>query len=123
MEEMVKEAQEEETKNQQIKSENNRGTKMKPKNTASENNTVTNGNSDRVIADKAMSDKVVPESDADQLSMRSTTNSRTSSLKSVQAKVASIRKKGDKAMIYNKFDDQPHLERSASQRFFWPKRY
>lgn len=123
MEEMVKEAQEEETKNQQIKSENNRGTKMKPKNTASENNSVTNGNSDRVIADKAMSDKVVPDSDADQLSMRSTTNSRTSSLKSVQAKVASIRKKGDKAMIYNKFDDQPRLERSASQRFFWPKRY
>lgn len=72
---------------------------------------------------KVTAEEAEEEKEIDEISTRSTAKSGTLSLKSIHAKVGSFRKKGDKAMVFNKYNEQVYFEQSPPERFFWPKHF
>lgn len=90
---------------------------------SSEKDISTNGKSVDQKTGKVTAEEVEEEKEIDEISTRSTAKSGTLSLKSIHAKVGSFRKKGDKAMVFNKYNEQVYFEQSPPERFFWPKHF
>eukprot|EP00105_Crassostrea_gigas_P017907 XP_011435857.1 PREDICTED: uncharacterized protein LOC105334194 [Crassostrea gigas] len=90
---------------------------------SSEKDISTNGKSVDQKTGKVTAEEVEEEKEVDEISTRSTAKSGTLSLKSIHAKVGSFRKKGDKAMVFNKYNEQVYFEQSPPERFFWPKHF
>lgn len=90
---------------------------------SSEKDISTNGKSVDQKTGKVTAEEVEEEKEVDEISTRSTAKSGTLSLKSIHARVSSFRKKGDKAMVFNKYNEQVYFEQSPPERFFWPKHF
>lgn len=105
------------------RSEKANSVQNKQRKASSEKDISTNGKSVDQKTGKVTAEEVEEEKEIDEISTRSTAKSGTLSLKSIHAKVGSFRKKGDKAMVFNKYNEQVYFEQSPPERFFWPKRF